>query len=214
MSTELYAEAAVVAPHGAYPGVKRATDVAGASIGLVGLAPLLVALGLVIALGSRTAPLFRQRRVGRGGREFMMWKFRTMAPDADERRAGLLALSRDAHWLHLDHDPRITRLGRVLRRCSLDELPQLVNVLRGEMSLVGPRPLPTAEHVHLPPWSVARVEVRPGLTGLWQVMGRTRLSFLDMLRLDCEYVRELSWQTDLKILVRTIPAVLHGQGAK
>ena len=173
----------------------------------------MAALTLAIAVGSPGAPLFRQRRVGRFGRQFRMWKFRTMVLDAELLRAELVAQSTEREWLHVDHDPRVTRVGRVLRRTSLDELPQLLNVLSGDMSIVGPRPLPPVENDRLPAWSAPRLEVRPGLTGLWQVRGRTQLDFQSMLRLDCEYVRRLSWRTDMKILALTVPAVLTGRGA-
>jgi lipopolysaccharide/colanic/teichoic acid biosynthesis glycosyltransferase len=196
-----------------YEMTKRGLDFSAASLALVLLLPLMVAVALAIALGSRGAPLFRQRRVGRFGREFEMWKFRTMVADAERRRAELIAQSLESEWLHLEHDPRVTRIGRVLRRTSVDELPQLLNVVRGDMSLVGPRPLPPIEQDNLPAWARARLEVRPGLTGLWQVNGRTQLGVQAMLRLDCEYVRAQSLQTDLRILVLTVPAVLTGRGA-
>jgi lipopolysaccharide/colanic/teichoic acid biosynthesis glycosyltransferase len=196
-----------------YRIARRALDVLVASVALVLLLPLLVAIALVIALSSPGAPLFRQRRVGRFGGEFRMWKFRTMVADAELRRADLVAQSTETEWLHLEHDPRVTAVGRVLRRTSLDELPQLLNVVWGEMSLVGPRPLPPVEQAGLPAWSRVRLDVRPGLTGLWQVQGRTELDVQDMLRLDCEYVRDQSWQTDLRILILTVPAVLTGRGA-
>jgi lipopolysaccharide/colanic/teichoic acid biosynthesis glycosyltransferase len=196
-----------------YPLARRGLDVVAASVALVLLLPLMVAIALAIALSSRGAPLLRQRRVGRFGREFRMWKFRTMVADAERRRAELIAQSTENEWLHLAHDPRVTPVGRALRRTSLDELPQLLNVLWGDMSLVGPRPLPPVEQASLPAWSHARLEVRPGLTGLWQVRGRTDLDIQAMLRLDCEYVRDQSWQTDLRILVLTVPAVLTGRGA-
>jgi lipopolysaccharide/colanic/teichoic acid biosynthesis glycosyltransferase len=196
-----------------YEMTKRGLDFSAASLALVLLLPLMVAVALAIALGSRGAPLFRQRRVGRFGREFEMWKFRTMVADAERRRAELIAQSLESEWLHLEHDPRVTRIGRVLRRTSVDELPQLLNVVRGDMSLVGPRPLPPIEQDNLPAWARARLEVRPGLTGLWQVNGRTQLGVQAMLRLDCEYVRAHSLQTDLRILVLTVPAVLTGRGA-
>jgi lipopolysaccharide/colanic/teichoic acid biosynthesis glycosyltransferase len=193
---------------------KREIDVAGAVVGLLLLAPVLLAVALAIGMTSRGPVIFRQRRAGRGHRAFVMWKFRTMVDGADRMRAELIAQVPDDEWLDLETDPRVTRLGRILRRTSLDELPQLVNVLRGDMSLVGPRPLPLDEHARIPDWAAARVEVRPGITGLWQVHGRERIGFLDMLRLDCEYVgRQSLWQ-DMRILVRTFPAVLDGRGAK
>jgi exopolysaccharide production protein ExoY len=196
-----------------YPVAKRGLDVFAAAVGLLLLLPLLITVALAVALGSPGAPLFSQRRVGRFGREFRMWKFRTMVADAERRRAELIAASLESEWLHLEHDPRITAVGRVLRRTSLDELPQLLNVVCGDMSLVGPRPLPPIEQASLPAWSRSRLDVRPGLTGLWQVAGRTELDFEAMLRLDCEYVRAQSWGSDLRILIRTVPAVLTGRGA-
>ena len=196
-----------------YRMAKRGLDASAGSVALVVLLPLMLALALVIAVGSRGAPLFRQRRVGRFGREFQMWKFRTMVADAERRRSGLIAQSFESEWLHLEHDPRITPMGRILRRTSLDELPQLLNVVRWDMSLVGPRPLPRVEQTCLPAWARPRLDVRPGLTGLWQVNGRTELDVHAMLRLDCEYVRDQSWRGDLRILVLTVPAVLTGRGA-
>jgi lipopolysaccharide/colanic/teichoic acid biosynthesis glycosyltransferase len=194
--------------------VKRELDVAGALVGLVLLAPVLLPVALAIRLTSRGPVIFRQRRAGRDHRPFTMWKFRTMVDEADRMRAELVAHLPEDAWLDLERDPRVTRLGRILRRSSLDELPQLVNVLRGDMSLVGPRPLPLDEHARIPAWASARVDVRPGITGLWQVGGRESIGFMDMLRLDCEYVGTCSLREDLRILVRTVPAVLDGKGAK
>lgn len=213
MTTQPVGSSVVCYPAGGYAAVKRMVDVVAGLLVLTLLVPLLLVLALAISASSGGSPLFRQRRVGRFGREFTVWKLRTMVCEAEARRPELMAESHESYWLCLDRDPRVTWLGRVLRRTSLDELPQLLNVVRGEMSLVGPRPLPLVEHVQLPDWSLARVEVRPGLTGLWQVMGRTRIPFQEMLRLDCRYVQELSWRTDVKILVRTVPAVLSGKGA-
>ena len=193
--------------------MKRAFDVVMAALGLVVLAPVLVVIALAVWLSSPGPPLFRQLRAGRFGEPFRMWKFRTMTVGAESARPELLAQSRDPDWLSLENDPRVTRVGRFLRRTSLDELPQLLNVLHGEMSLVGPRPLPLAEHARAPEWSAPRLRVRPGLTGLWQVTGRTRTSFLEMLRIDCRYASRRSFWADLKILVQTVPAVLRGRGA-
>jgi lipopolysaccharide/colanic/teichoic acid biosynthesis glycosyltransferase len=193
---------------------KRAIDITAALIGLLLLAPLMLLVALAVAVGSPGAPLLRQRRAGRDGREFRMWKFRTMVVGAEALRPLLAGDSRDADWLDLEHDPRITPVGRLLRRTSLDELPQLLNVLRGDMSLVGPRPLPLEEHARIPAWAAARISVRPGLTGLWQVRGRATLSFTEMLRLDCEYVSRASLSLDLVILARTVTAVLAAKGAR
>jgi lipopolysaccharide/colanic/teichoic acid biosynthesis glycosyltransferase len=193
---------------------KREVDVCGALLGLLLLAPVMLTIALAIRLTSPGPAIFRQRRAGQGHRPFVMWKFRTMVDGADRMRAELVAHVPDDAWLDLERDPRVTRAGRILRRCSLDELPQLVNVLRGDMSLVGPRPLPLDEHARIPEWASARVAVRPGLTGPWQVAGRESIGFLDMLRLDCQYVGRQSLWEDLKILARTLPAVLDGKGAK
>jgi lipopolysaccharide/colanic/teichoic acid biosynthesis glycosyltransferase len=194
--------------------VKRAVDIAGAALLLAALLPLMLAVTLVVAVSSPGPPLFRQRRAGRAGREFGMWKFRTMIAEAERLRPLLIGDSRDADWLDLERDPRVTRTGRVLRRTSLDELPQLLNVLLGDMSLVGPRPLPLEEHARIPEWAAARTDVRPGITGLWQVRGRAALGFVEMLQLDCEYVRDATLWVDLKLLVQTVPAVLAAKGAK
>lgn len=191
---------------------KRALDVVLASVALVALLPLGIVIAIAIRADSPGPFLFRQKRVGRDGRVFAMWKFRTMVADAERRGAALLALSRDPSWLLLDHDPRITRVGRYLRHTSLDELPQLLNVLRGEMSLVGPRPLIPLENERVPRWARHRSVVVPGITGLWQVSGRTALSFEDMLRLDCHYVATWSLTRDVSALARTVPAVLSRRG--
>jgi lipopolysaccharide/colanic/teichoic acid biosynthesis glycosyltransferase len=174
----------------------------------------MLVVAIAISCSSPGAPIFRQRRAGRGGREFAMWKFRTMVTGAEQLRPLLIGESRDADWLDLERDTRITRLGRLLRRTSLDELPQLINVLAGDMSLVGPRPLPLEEQARVPAWADARAVVRPGITGLWQVRGRASLGFTEMLQLDCEYVRQATLWGDLKILAQTVPAVLAARGAR
>jgi lipopolysaccharide/colanic/teichoic acid biosynthesis glycosyltransferase len=193
--------------------LKRAMDVVGAGFLLLLLSPLLLFVALAVRAGSPGGALFRQLRVGRRGGFFVLWKFRTMVVDAEAQRAALLARSRDPNWLHLDDDPRITTFGRFLRRSSIDELPQLWNVLRGDMSLVGPRPLIPAEHDRVAAWARRRSDVRPGITGLWQVAGRTDVSFEDMLRLDCVYAATWSLRDDVDILVRTVPAALTAKGA-
>jgi lipopolysaccharide/colanic/teichoic acid biosynthesis glycosyltransferase len=193
--------------------VKRGIDIAVAALGLILLAPLGLVVASVVCATSPGPPCFRQRRSGRGGREFGMWKIRTMVAGAEQLRPLLTGESRDADWLDLERDPRVTPVGRLLRRTSLDELPQLLNVLLGDMSLVGPRPLPLDEQARVPPWASARSCVRPGITGLWQVQGRASVGFTEMLHLDCDYVREPSLRRDLAILVRTVPAILSGKGA-
>ena len=193
--------------------MKRAIDLVVAAVALLVLLPLLLVVALVLCATSPGAPLFRQRRIGRHGREFTMLKFRTMVAGAERLRPLLLGESRDGDWLDLANDPRVTGVGRLLRRTSMDELPQLVNVLVGEMSLVGPRPLPLEEHARVPAWAAVRSEVRPGITGLWQVRGRASVSFAEMLRLDCDYVSDPSRAKDLRILALTVPAVLRARGA-
>lgn len=192
--------------------LKRAVDVVGASVGLVVLSPILLAAAVAIRFDSPGPILFRQRRIGRWGRPFTLLKFRTMYVDAEARTAELRAASSDPDWLKIDNDPRITRVGGVLRRASIDELPQLINVLRGEMSLVGPRPLIDTEDSLVNGWERTRLDLSPGVTGMWQVLGRTDIPFREMLKLDCIYVTNWSLWLDLKLIARTIPAVLARRG--
>ncbi len=192
--------------------LKRALDVGGATLGLLLLAPLLLAGALAVKLDTPGPVLFRQRRIGRGGRAFTLIKLRTMIVGAEERAAGLRAASADPDWLKLERDPRITRSGRFLRRSSLDELPQLWNVLRGEMSLVGPRPLIDLEDEQVRGWARTRLDLAPGVTGMWQVLGRTDIPFREMLQLDCLYVTNWSLWLDVKLIARTIPAVFTRRG--
>ncbi len=193
--------------------LKRGMDVVGALTLLIFTAPLLTVVAIAIKLDSRGPVLFRQERIGLWGRRFRLVKFRTMSLDAERLRAGLLAESKDSGWLHLDHDPRVTRVGRVLRQSSLDELPQLWNVLKGEMSLVGPRPIVPSEDRQLDGWRRSRIDLTPGLTGLWQVLGRTSIPFDEMIRLDFVYVTNWSLWTDVRLVLRTLPAVLRRRGA-
>lgn len=193
--------------------VKRAIDLAIAVPLMLLTAPLVLLLAIAIKLDSRGPVLFAQDRVGRGGRRFRLFKFRTMVANAEDRRGELLADSTDPNWLKLDHDPRITRLGRILRRVSVDELPQLWNVLRGEMSMVGPRPLIPAEDERVQSWARGRVDLTPGITGYWQVLGRTRIPFEEMVKLDYLYVMNWSLWEDLRLILKTLPVVLAGRGA-
>jgi exopolysaccharide biosynthesis polyprenyl glycosylphosphotransferase len=193
--------------------IKRSMDVAGSVLLLTALAPVMAVIALAVRMDSPGPILFRQQRVGRGGRPFELLKFRTMTVDAEARRAELLAQSRDPHWLDLERDPRVTRVGRLLRLSSLDELPQLWNVARGQMSLVGPRPLIPSEDGLLEGWRRSRVDLTPGLTGLWQVLGRTRIPFEEMVKLDYLYVTNWSLWTDVRLILRTLPAVFGRRGA-
>jgi lipopolysaccharide/colanic/teichoic acid biosynthesis glycosyltransferase len=201
------------------PSTKRSLDLLLAGSLLVVLSPLLLALAVAVRLTSRGPAIFRQERLGLGGRPFMVLKFRTMYTDADDavHRAYVTQLLTDeapaaggsSGLFKLEADPRITPLGRWLRRTSLDELPQLINVLRGEMSLVGPRPALAWEAQLYRESDRQRFDVLPGITGLWQVSGRSRLSMREALALDVEYVRRRSLWLDLVILARTIPTVLR-----
>jgi lipopolysaccharide/colanic/teichoic acid biosynthesis glycosyltransferase len=192
---------------------KRAIDVIGAALALIALAPLLAAIAVAIKLTSRGPVLFSQARIGRGHKSFRMLKFRTMVDGAERLKAELASLNEAQYpMFKIATDPRVTRLGRILRRTSLDELPQLWNVLGGEMSLVGPRPLVPAEDAQVIGWHRARLQLAPGLTGPWQVMGRTAIPFQEMVKLDYRYVADWSLWNDLKLLVRTVPVVLHRRG--
>lgn len=193
---------------------KRLLDVVGATAGLVVLAPLLAAIALVIRLDDGGPVFFRQRRVGRGSQEFSILKFRTMCVDAEARIAELAAENEGSGPLFkLQRDPRVTRVGAFLRRTSLDELPQLWNVLTGSMSLVGPRPALPSEVAVYEDFADRRLLVTPGMTGLWQVSGRSDLDWAEGVRLDLHYVENWSFLHDLVILARTIPSVLRSRGA-
>jgi exopolysaccharide biosynthesis polyprenyl glycosylphosphotransferase len=199
---------------GARRVVKGVADRLGAAVLLALLAPVLLAVAVAVRAGSPGPVLFRQVRVGRGGAEFTIYKFRTMRTDAEERLAELRHLNeQDGVLFKLRDDPRVTRVGRYLRRFSLDELPQLVNVLTGDMSLVGPRPPLPAEVAAYPEDMRRRLVVKPGLTGLWQVSGRAELSWEEAVRLDLRYVENWSLSLDLVILLRTLTAVLRASGA-
>jgi lipopolysaccharide/colanic/teichoic acid biosynthesis glycosyltransferase len=195
---------------------KRVVDVVIVVVLLLILLPLFLLIGLLIHLDSPGPIIFRQARAGLGGQPFWMYKFRTMVDRADEikPRLGHLNASGDLRLFKIRDDPRVTRVGRLLRRTSLDELPQLINVLRGEMSLIGPRPFFPGDLARYAPHHFERLSVLPGITGLWQVQGRSEvLDFEEVVRLDREYIRQWSYWLDLKILARTVPAVLRRDGA-
>jgi lipopolysaccharide/colanic/teichoic acid biosynthesis glycosyltransferase len=193
---------------------KRTLDVVGAIIGLVISAPLMLLAALAVKIESRGPVLYRSTRVGRGGRPFTFYKLRSMVNGADRHRHHLSHLNEcDGPVFKISRDPRVTVVGRFLRTTSLDELPQLWNVLRGDMSLVGPRPPIPDEVSHYQPWQMRRLDVRPGLTCLWQISGRSRIGFEEWMRLDLAYIQRRSFRLDLRILLRTIPAVLSREGA-
>jgi exopolysaccharide biosynthesis polyprenyl glycosylphosphotransferase len=188
--------------------LKRAFDVAGAVAGLVVLAPLFALIALAIKVTSRGPVFFQQERIGRGGEIFRMLKFRTMCVEAEDVKQTLLAMNEARGLFKIADDPRLTRVGRLLRRCSLDELPQLLNVVGGEMSLVGPRPLVPEEDNRIEGWQRTRLDVMPGMTGIWQVLGSSRVPLHEMVKVDYIYRTNWSIWLDIKILVRTVPLVL------
>ncbi len=208
-------------PHGPVPtanpagaAVKRLVDLLGAAVGLLLVLPVFPLLVILIRLDTPGPVFFRQRRVGLRGRAFDCYKFRSMVVDAETRKDDLAHLNEaSGAAFKIERDPRITGVGRFLRRSSLDEFPQLYNVLRGEMSVVGPRPQIPSEVAAYTPAQARRLQVKPGLTCLWQVSGRSHLDFEDWMELDLEYVRRRGPVFDLRILSRTIPAVIERKGA-
>jgi exopolysaccharide biosynthesis polyprenyl glycosylphosphotransferase len=201
--------------HGVSWAAKRAVDVTLALAALIIALPFMVATAIAIKFDSPGPVVYRQRRVGLGGREFTLYKFRSMTTDADQRRDELIAANEaDGPYFKVSADPRCTRVGRFIRRYSIDELPQLVNVVRGSMSLVGPRPALPSEVAAYPHWFNRRLSVPPGLTGLWQVSGRFLLPFHEAARLDVFYADHWSFGLDLKILARTPAIVMSARGAR
>jgi exopolysaccharide biosynthesis polyprenyl glycosylphosphotransferase len=193
--------------------IKRAMDLMIALPLLVVLAIPMAIIALAIKRGGGGDVLFSQTRVGKDGERFQLLKFRTMVPDADAMVAELMAKSLDPDWLVMEDDPRVTSVGRFLRRTSVDELPQLWNVVRGDMSLVGPRPLPVRDDAEVRGWGRHRLDCTPGITGWWQVLGRNNIPFKEMVEIDYGYVTSWSFWGDFKLLVRTIPVVLGRRGS-
>lgn len=193
---------------------KRVFDAAASLVGLVVLSPVFVFLSILIRVDSRGPIFFSQVRVGKDGREFRFYKFRSMVQDAEDLKKKLMHLNElEGPVFKISDDPRITPIGRFLRRTSLDELPQLFNVLKGDMSLVGPRPPLPAEVANYESWQRQKLSVLPGITCLWQISGRNHIGFTEWMRLDIEYIRRQSFGLDMKILLRTLPAVLLRKGA-
>jgi lipopolysaccharide/colanic/teichoic acid biosynthesis glycosyltransferase len=197
------------------PMLKRGVDVIGAAVGLIVFAPLLMILAVLIKTTSRGPVFYWQWREGLGGRVFRICKLRTMCVDAHDQQLALRALSeQDGPAFKMRHDPRTTWIGHFLRRTSLDELPQFWNVLVGDMSLVGPRPLPTRESLQCLPWQRQRLLVAPGLTCFWQVKGRNTVSFVEWMRMDLQYIRQRSLLCDLQLMLKTLPSILLSKGPR
>ena len=197
------------------PWWKTAMDKAGAACALLLLSPLLLVVYLIIKITDPGPAFFVQPRTGRGGVSFGMYKFRSMVTNAEELKAKLMEQNeRDGPAFKMTDDPRITPIGRFIRKWSIDELPQLFNVLKGDMSIVGPRPLPVSEDKQMGQWHVMRREVKPGITCLWQIADRDNIGFDEWIRLDIQYIRNLSFWLDVKIILLTVPAVLTNRGAK
>ncbi|MBC2390797.1 sugar transferase [Listeria booriae] len=198
-----------------YPIVKRVMDVLGASVALLLLTPFLIILALIIKLSDLRAPVFfKQERIGKNGKRFLMYKFRTMIPNAEEKLAELLQFNEvEGAMFKMKHDPRVTKLGSFLRKTSIDELPQLLNVLKGNMSLVGPRPPLEREVAEYSVRDYGRLSITPGCTGLWQVSGRNDVSFAEMVDLDLEYIQKVSFALDIQILLRTVRVIFVPNGA-
>lgn len=196
-----------------YLRIKRALDIVLCISALPLVLPILALCAIAIKLDSPGPVFFRQLRTGRGGRRFRMFKLRTMVQNAHQLKDRYMHLNELSYPdFKISNDPRITRLGRILRKTSLDELPEIFNVLRGEMTLVGPRPTSfSADTYSL--WHTARLDITPGITGLWQVSGRSELGFDERLRLDIAYIRNRCFTLDFKVLLRTFGAVLSGRGA-
>jgi exopolysaccharide biosynthesis polyprenyl glycosylphosphotransferase len=192
--------------------IKRVFDLAGSTLALILLSPLLAVAALAIRVDSRGPILFRQLRAGRHGEPFEMLKFRSMEDGADDRKDDLRHLNEADGVFKIADDPRVTRVGRLIRRLHIDELPQLVNAFRGDMSLVGPRPLPLDEDRRIEGWHRRRLDLRPGITGPWQVLGSSRVPVREMVRLDYQYVADWSLWNDIRILLLTVPHIIRARG--
>lgn len=197
-----------------YRFFKRASDIVLSSSALVVLSPVLLAVALMIKMEDGGSVFYIQERTGLRGRTFRMYKFRSMCADAEKMHAALLKRNElDGPAFKMKNDPRVTKVGRFIRRTSIDELPQLVNIIKGEMSIVGPRPLPTYEAAQCNEYQNQRLLVKPGLTCYWQCCGRNDISFDEWIELDLKYIREAGAWTDWKLICRTIGAVVRSDGA-
>lgn len=197
-----------------YLRVKRTLDIVGSLGGIVVLSPVFLAAAAAVFLDDPGSVIFKQKRNGQGNRVFEIYKFRSMCRDAPKMQMQMQKLNElKGPAFKMKDDPRVTRVGKFLRRTSIDELPQLFNVLRGEMSLVGPRPLPTYETEQLAPWQRQRLLVKPGLTCYWQISGRNDVEFDEWMEMDCRYIADAGIWTDMRIILKTITAVIKRKGA-
>ncbi|MDB1939709.1 MAG: sugar transferase [Clostridium sp.] len=194
---------------------KRIVDIIGAVIGLILLSPILVIVGILINLESKGPIVFTQKRIGKDGKEFNMYKLRSMVVNAEEIKEKLKEQNEmSGPMFKMKYDPRITKIGKFIRKTSIDELPQLVNVLKGDMSLVGPRPSLPNEVKEFEPWMLKRLDVKPGLTCYWQVMGRNSIDFEEWMKLDVKYVNERNFWLDLKLILKTFFVLFGDENAK
>ena len=188
-----------------YEVIKRIIDIVASFIGLILLSPLILIVSMLIKLESKGEVIFKQKRVGLNGKEFYMYKFRSMVINAEELKEQLESLNEmSGPMFKIKDDPRITKVGKFIRKTSIDELPQLINVIKGDMSLVGPRPSLPKEVKKFEQWMMERLEVKPGLTCIWQISGRNNIDFEDWMKLDIKYVRERSLVLDFKLIFKTI----------
>ena len=193
---------------------KRAIDIVGSIVGLVLLSPILLIVAIAIKLESKGSIIFSQKRIGLKGKEFKMYKLRSMVEDAEKLKKDLMKNNEmSGPMFKMKDDPRVTRVGKFIRKTSIDELPQLVNVLRGDMSLVGPRPSLPKEVKKFKPWMKKRLEVKPGLTCFWQVSGRNNIDFEDWMKLDIKYVEERSFLVDIKLIFKTFFVLFGDENA-
>ncbi|WP_302652639.1 sugar transferase [uncultured Clostridium sp.] len=197
-----------------YEVIKRIIDIVASFIGIILLSPLILIVSILIKLESKGEVIFKQKRVGLNGKEFYMYKFRSMVINAEELKEQLESQNEmSGPMFKIKDDPRITKVGKFIRKTSIDELPQLINVIKGDMSLVGPRPSLPKEVKKFEQWMMERLEVKPGLTCIWQVSGRNNIDFEDWMKLDIKYVRERSFKLDIKLILKTVLVLLGDKNA-
>lgn len=198
-----------------YIYLKRIIDLVCSLIGIIALSPVFLIVGIIIKLDSKGSAIFSQKRVGKGGKEFKMYKFRSMVVNAEELKEKLLHQNEmSGPMFKMKDDPRITKIGRFIRKTSIDELPQLINVIKGDMSLVGPRPSLPKEVAKFEPWMMRRLDVKPGLTCYWQVSGRNNIDFDDWMKLDIKYVQDRSLWLDIKLIFKTFFVLFGDKNAR